>query len=569
MHESKLNFYKGRFFFVIALMVLAIIGLFSRVFFLAVYNQNFLRQQGDERSVRTVMIPAFRGIINDRNGIPLAISTEVYSVWIDPVELSDNSTDIKTLASLLKISPSDINQLAKKKIDKAFIYLKRGISPMLAEKIEQLKIEGVYLQKEYRRYYPDGEVTAHLLGMTDVDDHGQEGIELRFNDWLQGENGKHIVVKDRMHRIISDKAEIKSPRAGKDLTLSIDRNIQYFAYRELLSGVLANQAESGSAVVADVKTGEILALVNYPSFNPNQKHLTHANAVRNRAVTDSFEPGSTMKPFGVTAALMEHQIKTDSIFDTSPGFLRIGKHIVQDEHNTHYLLSVTQILQISSNVGMTKILERVSPHYFWNLLHNIGIGEPSGIGLLGEPSGVLVEKRFYDPFTMATIGFGYALSVNALQLIHAYHILANAGIKKPLSILKVNEEPKGTRVIPEKVAKDVLQILEAVLQKGGTGFAAQVPNYRVAGKSGTSRLLINGVYQKHRHLSLFVGVAPLTSPRYVVLVTIRDPHGKKYFGGDVAGPVFSHIMEGLLRMKNIPPDGITASSQQRSMQNSA
>lgn len=510
-----------------------------------------------------MVIPAFRGMITDRHGTPLAVSTEVYSVWIDPVEFTENKKEIRLLSECLKISVKEINRLAKQKIDKAFIYLRRGISPMLAEQIGKLKISGVYLQKEYKRFYPDGEVTAHVLGMTDIDDHGQEGIERRYNDFLQGENGKHVVTKDRMHRIISERADVQPPRAGKDLTLSIDRNIQYFAYRELLSGVQENQAESGSAVVLDVKTGEILALVNYPSFNPNLKQNIKKEGMRNRAITDSFEPGSTMKPFGVAAALIDHQIKIDSEFETAPGFLYIGKHRVEDEHNNH-VLSVTQILQKSSNVGMTKILERVPPSHFYQLLHRIGIGELSGIGLSGEPSGTLIERRFHDPFTMATMGFGYALSVNALQLVRAYHILANAGIKKPLSLLKIEEEPQGERVMPEKVARSILQVLEAVLQKGGTSVSAQVPNYRVAGKSGTSRLLMNGRYQKNRHLSLFVGIAPLTNPKYVILVTIRDPHGKKYLGGDVAGPVFSHIMEGLLRMENIPPDDLTQTPEKKS-----
>ncbi|OGT35106.1 MAG: cell division protein [Gammaproteobacteria bacterium RIFCSPHIGHO2_12_FULL_37_14] len=552
---NLISFISWRFYLVIAIIIIATIGLMWRVFDLTILNQHFLRQQGDERILRLVKTPAFRGMIVDRNGSPLAVSTTVYSVWMNPQEFTPTKKDLISLQNLLKIQAKLISSLYQRNQAKKreFVYIKRSLSPDLAKQIKALHIPGIYLQQDYRRYYPEGEVVAQVVGFTNIDDQGQEGIELAYNLWLSGKSGKKWVIKDRLGRMISEIQTIHEQKPGNNLVLSVDRRLQYLAYRELLKGILENQASSGSAIILDVKTGEILAMVNQPSFNPNSRDVYNRNSFRNRAVTDIFEPGSTIKAFSVASALDSGHFHPDTVIDTYPGWLRVGRNVVMDEHNNGPL-TVTQILQKSSNVGVTKIVLSLPPDHLWSVLHRVGFGEITGVGFPGEQGGVLVKHQPWGAFTLATLSWGYGISVTTLQLARAYAVIANGGLKLPVSLLRVEQPPAGEQVMDKKIAKQLVSLLESVVTKGGTGELASVPGYRVAGKTGTAKLVGQQGYQKHKYVSSFVGMAPASQPQLVVAVVIHDPQGKNYHGGQVSGPVFEKIMEGTLRMLDIPPD---------------
>lgn len=554
----QVSFISWRFYLLIILIVLIVMGLVARLINLTVFQQSFLLQQGNARVIREVNIPAFRGMITDRNGYPLAISTSVFSVWANPLEFSSDSESLKQLAQLLKIKSSTINTLIKRSADKKreFIYLKRELSPELAKQIKRLKIPGIYLQEDYKRFYPEGEVAAHIIGFTNIDDQGQEGLELAYNEWLKGSSGKKLIVKDRLGRDIAEIKTKQEQKAGKDLVLSINRRIQYFAYRELMSGVIENKAESGSVIVLDVKTGEILAMVNQPSFNPNNHVGISADRFRNRAITDIFEPGSTIKAFSFASIIDSGLYNVNSVIDTSPGWMVVGRGMVRDEHNNGPM-TFGQILQQSSNVGTTKMILTIPPNQLWSFLHRVGFGESTEIGFPGERSGVLIKRSKWDPLTLATLSFGYGLSITELQLVQAYSVIANHGIKIPLSLLRVETPPEGKRVMSEKVADEMLKLLESVVTaKKGTGEAASIPGYRVAGKTGTSRMVGVHGYEKNHHIATFVGVAPVSNPRFIVAVVIRDPQGKQYLAGFVSAPVFKKIMEETLHTMNVLPDDI-------------
>jgi cell division protein FtsI (penicillin-binding protein 3) len=552
--RNKVYFISWRFYLILSVIGLAVVGLAWRVFDLTVLNQHFLRQQGNDRVLRLVSTPAFRGMIVDRNNFPLAVSTTVYSVWMNPQEFAPSEETLPQLANLLGMKHKEIAATADKyeKKKREFIYLKRGLSPEVANEIKALNIPGVYLQQEYRRYYPEGEIAAHVTGFTNIDDHGQEGLELGYDTWLMGEQGRKWVIKDRLGRVISDVETVSQQQRGHDLILSIDRRIQYLAYRELLKGVVQNNAQSGSVVVLDVKTGEVLAMVNQPSFNPNNRPARMSDSFRNRAVTDTFEPGSTIKAFTVASALESGRFKLDSVIDTSPGWMRVGHDLVRDEKNNG-VLSLTEILQLSSNMGAAKMVLSMPPNQLWNLLHRVGFGEITGIGFPGEQNGSLTKHNPWGAITLATLSFGYGLSATPLQLARAYSVIANNGVKIPLSLLRVNHVPAGEQVLDEKIAKQMLTLLEAVVTSG-SGKAAHVPGYRVAGKTGTARIVGEGGYLKDRHNSSFVGIAPLNNPRLIVAVVIHDLRGKSYLGGVVSAPVFEKIMEGTLRILDVPPD---------------
>lgn len=552
--KNKVVFITWRFYLILFVISLAALGLGLRVFDLAILDQFFLRAQGDERVLRLVSTPSFRGMIVDRNGFPLAVSTTVYSAWMNPKEFTPTKKEISALANSLGMKPKEITVIIQRyqKKNREFVYLKRALSPEIASQIKSLTLPGVYLQQEYRRYYPEGEITAHVVGFTNIDDHGQEGLELGFDSWLMGEPGKKWVIKDRLGRIISDVQTVSQQERGRDLVLSIDRRIQYLAYRELLKGIQQNQAQSGSVVVLDAKTGEILAMVNYPSFNPNNRPMRMSDHFRNRAITDTFEPGSTIKAFTVASALETGRFKPDSVIDTSPGWMRVGRNMVKD-HKNNGELSFAQILQVSSNMGAAKIVLSLPPNQLWSLLHRVGFGEVTGVGFPGEQGGSLVRHQPWGSFVLATLSFGYGLSSTALQLTRAYGVLAAHGVKMPVTLLHANKNPAGERVLNEKLAKQMLALLETVVTDG-SGKIANVPGYRVAGKTGTSKMAGEGGYQKHRYISSFVGIAPLTDPRLIVTVVIHDPQGKYYYGGDVSGPVFEKIMEGTLRIMDVPPD---------------
>jgi len=552
--SNTISFNAWRYYLILSVISLAVAGLAWRDFDLAILNQHFLRHQGDERVLRLISTPAFRGMIVDRNGFPLAVSTTVYSVWMHPQAFLASDEGLSSLSHLLAMKPKEILVLQEKnrKKKREFVYLKRSLSPETAHQIKSLNIPGIYLQQEYRRYYPEGEVAAHVVGFTNIDDHGQEGLELTYNQWLEGEPGKKWVIKDRLGRVISDVQRVQDEKPGSDLVLSIDRRIQYLAYRELLSGVMFNKAQSGSAIVLDAQTGEILAMTNVPSFNPNNRAQGKNDNFRNRAVTDTFEPGSTIKAFTVASALETGHIKPNSVIDTSPGWMRVGHNVVKDEKNNGPL-SISQILQYSSNMGAAKIVLTLPPDQLWSVLHRFGFGGSTGINFPGEQNGVL-EHKPWGSFPLATLSFGYGLSVTTIQIARAYSVFANYGMKYPISLLRVDKPPVGERALDAKTAKQILALLEAVFAKGGTAENISIPGYRVAGKTGTAWRVGTGGYQKHRYTSLFVGIAPLSNPHLVVAVVIHDPQGKNYYGGLVSGPVFQKIMEGTLRILAVPPD---------------
>ncbi len=549
-------FIPWRFYFSLAALSLVVLGLLTRVVDLSILKQGFLQQQGNARVVRSINTTSFRGMITDRNGYPLAVSTSVYSVWINPQDFNATTNNLKTISQLIGTDLlSSRGLLEHEKIKhREFMYLKRGVSPEVAAKIKSLALPGIYLQEEYKRYYPEGEVAAHLVGFTNIDDAGQEGLELAYNKWLAGTPGKKLVIKDRLGRVIADVRQIRAQKPGGDLILSMDRRIQYLAYRELAEGIQKNVAASGSVIVLDVKTGEVLAMVNTPSFNPNNRPAQRSDVYRNRALTDTFEPGSTIKAFSIASALDSGMYKPTSMIDTAPGWLRVDRHVVRDEHNNG-IISLAQILQVSSNVGTTKMMLTLPPPQLWNLLHRVGFGEITGVGFPGEQSGALAQRTHWSPFTLATLSFGYGISVTPIQLAQAYSIFANDGVKIPLTLLKVDKEPVGTRVMDPKIAKEMLSLLETVTTaKKATGELARVPGYRVAGKTGTAIMAGPGGYQKHHYTSSFVGIAPVSDPKVIVAVVVHDPQGKHYYASFVSAPIFEKIMEGTLRILNIPPD---------------
>ena len=556
---NKVYFIPWRFYLILVLIAIASIGVIWRVFDLTILDQTFLRRQGDERVLRLVSTHAHRGMVLDRNGYPLAVSTKVFSAWMNPLEFAPTKEDTAKLGELLGMKPKQLTAFIKRyqDSDKEFIYIKRALSPQVAAQIKALQIPGLYLQEAFKRYYPEGEVTAHVIGFTNVDDRGQEGLELAYNEWLEGDQGKKWVIKDRLGRVISNVQMIQKQQPGRDIVLSIDRRIQYLAYRELLAGVQENQATSGTAIVMDTHTGEILAMVNQPSYNPNNRSAGVSEMLRNRAVTDTFEPGSTIKAFSVASALDSGRFKPDTVINTYPGWLRVGRNIVRDVHEKGPM-TVTQILQKSSNVGVTKMILALPPNQLWQLLHRVGFGDVTGIGFPGERSGSLAKREVWGAFTLATLAFGYGVSVTPLQLARAYSAIANDGVKLPVSLLKVDKPPTGERVMTSKIARQMQLLLESVVNKGGTAEQASVPGYRVAGKTGTTVKVKAGErgYDKHRYVSTFVGMAPLSQPRIVVAVVIHDPRGKYYYGGQVAGPIFERIMEGTLRILDVAPDNV-------------
>lgn len=557
--KYTVSFIAWRFYFVLLAIAFLISILVCRVAFLTLVNQSFLRTEGNARTLRVVAVPAFRGMILDRNGQPLAVSAEVYSAWVNPQEFKPEGSSWRFLKSRLSLNALRLEAALQREMRKgrAFYYLKRGLAPELAEQLKKRQIPGFYLQKEYKRFYPEGEVTSQLLGITNVDDQGQEGLELAYNDWLKGVPGKKVVMRDRLGQVISDVKLLRDQKPGQHLVLSIDRRIQYLAYRELRAGVLDNIAESGTAIVMNPKTGEVLAMVNYPSFNPNGHREGSRKHYRNQAITDLYEPGSTIKTFSTACALDSGKFKPNSLINTAPGWIRVGHNLLHDEKNNG-VLSLTQILRLSSDVGTTKMILAVPAQELWSLLHRLGFGESTNIEFPGEQTGVLMQRPVWSPFLLATLSFGYGMSATPLQLARAYAVLANDGTKLPMTLLRRDEIPAGESVMKPQLTKQMLEMLEAVVSKGGTGEPARIPLYRVAGKTGTVRMLGPEGYQARHHLSSFVGIAPVTHPSLVVVVLIRDPRGKHYYGGHVSGPVFARIMEGALRIQNIPPDAKVA-----------
>ncbi len=536
----------------LGLIMLCFAGMLTRAIYLQGIRNDFLEQKGESRYSRVIELSAHRGEIADRNNEPLAVSTPVESVWASPGDVEIDSDQLQALAGILNIPVKEI----KKKLGedgKDFVYLDRQLPPDVAAKVVELKIPGIFLQREYRRYYPSGDVMAHVLGFTNADDNGQEGLELAYQNLLAGKPGSRRVIKDRLGRIVEDVESIRTPKPGQDIMLSIDSKIQYLAYREISRAVEENKAKAGEIVVLDCRTGEVLAMAGVPTFNPNNREDMKAGLVRNRAVTDNYEPGSTLKPFTIAAALESGKYAPDTVLQTAPGTLTIGRATIHDAEKSG-ALTVSQIIQKSSNVGASKIALSLEPKTMWTLLHDSGFGTVPDSGFPGEAAGRLRPYESWRPIEQATVSFGNGVSVSLLQLARAYTIFANEGVLQPVTFLKRSGLPDGRRVISGKTADEMKKMLEMVVQPGGTGPAAQVVGYIVAGKTGTAHKVEGNGYAAHKYIASFVGFAPATNPRLIVAVTVDEPSGGKYYGGEVSAPVFSRVMGGALQILGVPSD---------------
>lgn len=546
--QIALPAWRSRLLFVLMLAGLA--TLLVRAIYLQGFHDDFLQQKGDARYGRVVELHAHRGMITDRHGEPLAVSTPVESVWASPQDVRASTPQIIRLAKIVGLSPEEVK--SRLNAPREFVYIKRQLPPEQAGKAISLGIPGISLQREYRRYYPGGEVTSHLIGFTDLDDNGQEGIELSMQGLLGGKTGSQQVIKDRRGFIVEDVASLRAPKAGSDIALSIDSRIQSVAFREIKQAVENNRAKAGSIVVLDAKTGEVLALANWPSFNPNNREKPSSALIRNRTVTDLFEPGSTMKPFTVAAALETGKIGPKTVIDTSGGVLMLNGRKIHDTHPEH-ALTVAQVIQKSSNVGTAKIALGMKPEVFWRSLSDNGFGAQTGCEFPGEAAGKLRDYRKWRPIEQATMSYGNGISVNLLQLARAYTVFANDGELMPVTLLKKESPASGIRVYSEDTARKVRDMLEMVVKPGGTAPLAQITGYRVAGKTGTAHKLENGKYVD-RYVSSFIGMAPASDPQLIVAVMIDEPGGTLYYGGQVAAPAFGNVMSSALQLLNVPYD---------------
>lgn len=541
----------------LAAFVLAGITLEGRVLYLQVQKKEFLVTEGDNRHLRTVQISAHRGPIIDRHGEPLAVSTPVDSIWAVPQELRPALERLGELAKVLDVEPDWLARRITSNLDREFVYLKRHLRPDDAASALSLGLPGVSTLREYRRYYPSGEVAGHVLGFTDIDDHGQEGLELAYDYWLSGDTGAKRVLRDSQGRIIEDVELISAAQPGRTLTTSLDLRIQYLAYRELKQAVAESNALSGSVVVLDVASGEVLAMVNQPTYNPNNRAQLEVARYRNRAATDIFEPGSSLKPLVVAAALESGAYHPSSIIDTSPGYLRVGGKILTEDYNNLGRIDLTTMLAKSSSVGAAKLGLELDREQLWTVLSNFGIGRVTDSGFPGESAGVLNDPQHWRPVGQATLAYGYGLSVTALQLAQAYSIIAADGMRRPVSMLVQDESVPGERVIATDTARRLREMLETVVSPAGTGQRASVANFRVAGKTGTAKKFNVGGYADDRYQAVFAGLVPVSNPKLVAVVVIDEPQGEHYYGGEVAAPVFSRILSGALRLLAVPPDGLT------------
>ncbi|MBM3350570.1 MAG: penicillin-binding protein 2 [Betaproteobacteria bacterium] len=535
----------------LVLVLLGFIALLGRAVYLQGFHKRFLQERGDERYNRTLTLHAHRGKIFDRNGELLADSAPVESVWANPSDVQIDAARIKKIAELLNVKVAAVE---KKLVhsEREFVYLKRRVAPEVAAEVMKLNVPGIYLQREYKRQYPAGDVTAHLVGFTGIDDKGQEGFELTMNSVLSGKDGSRRVIKDRAGRIVEDLEAVRVPQDGHDVVLSIDRRIQYLAHRELSKSVEKFKAKAGAAVVLDAQTGEVLAMVNLPTYNPNNP-VNIVGKTRNRAITDMFEPGSTMKPITVAAALEKGEFKPETMVETAPGRMTIGSATIHDAH-PHGLMSVSEVIQKSSNVGSAKIALTLDKEYMWGIFNLIGFGAKTRVGFPGEASGQLRNFKTWRPIEQATMSYGHGISVTLLQLARAYTVFANDGELKPVSLLKLKEAPVGTQVFTAKSANAMRDMLELVVLPGGTALKAQVLGYRVAGKTGTTVKLGERGYEKGKYVGSFIGMAPASNPRLIMAVMIDDPSTGEYYGGTVAAPVFSAVMADSLRILSVPQD---------------
>ncbi|MEZ5528052.1 MAG: penicillin-binding protein 2 [Gammaproteobacteria bacterium] len=553
-----------RLLLIFVVMVLCVLAIFWKLTSLHVLQKDFLQGQGDARTIRTELLSANRGMITDRNGEPLAVSTPVKSIGVNPKEISQELRDIEVLANALDIEPATLAGNIAANADKDFLFIKRRVSPAEADSVLALRIEGVSARQEYQRYYPQGEIAAHVVGFTNVDDEGQEGMELAFEDWLRGTPGRQQVMKDRRGRVIRELDILAPAQPGKNLELSIDFRLQNHTYKELKSEYLLRGARSASVVVMDVHTGEVLAMANQPSYNPNNRStITDFSALRNRAMTDLVEPGSTAKAFTVAAALESGLFTPETLVDTNPGRIRVGRDWVTDATTravNHGMLTVQGVITKSSNVGATKLALAIGHERLRNMLERVGFGTVTGTGFPGERSGVLPNHRIWHDIETATLSYGYGLSVTALQLASAYTTLVSGGVHKPVSMLKLGPESLASlpteQVISEDIAHSVMAALETVVDKerGGGATAANVPYYSVAGKTGTAHVVGASGYESNVYNSLFVGYAPASDPRIVVVIIMNEPGGNEHYGSQVAAPLFSKIVTGAMRILNVTPD---------------
>jgi cell division protein FtsI (penicillin-binding protein 3) len=537
-------------FFALAFVVLA-----GRAFDLQILKQDFLRGEGDARHLRVVSIPAHRGMLLDRHGEPLAVSTPVDSVWANPRETLQSPERIAELARVLGMDGRELQRRLSERATREFVYLRRHVNPDVAARVEALGVPGVALQREFRRYYPMGEVAAHVLGFTNIDDQGQEGLELALDERLTGQPGAKRVLRDRLGRVIRDVENIRPARPGQDVTLTLDQRVQYLAYRELKAAVQAHGARAGSVVVMDARSGDILAMVNQPAYNPNNRAGPRGDASRNRAVTDVFEPGSTIKPFTVAAALESGAVRPDATLDTAPGLFRVGRHTIRDIRN-YGRIDLATLLGKSSNIGASKLALGMEPEHLWTLFHRAGLGRGTGSGFPGEAAGLLRDFYYWRDVERATLAFGYGMSVTPLQLAQAYAALANDGVMPAPRFVQGQAVRPPERVMSAETAVRVRRMLEGAISPDGTGHRAAVEAYRVAGKTGTVRKSGAGGYAEDRYVAVFAGIAPASRPRLVMVVIIDEPAGEEYYGGQVAAPVFSRVMQGAVRLLDIPPDDL-------------
>jgi len=529
-------------------------AILARAVQLQLLDQEFLARQGDARHLRVASIAAHRGMITDRNGEPLAVSTPVDSLWANPDELLSETERMPELAEALGWSRDRLLELVTRNSDREFVYLVRHMPPHRAAQVLALDIPGVYSRREYRRYYPAGEVTGHVVGFTNVDDQGLEGLELAYDPWLAGKPGAKRVLRDRLGRTIEDVESIQAPSPGRDLRTSLDLRLQYMAYRALKKAVTRHSAKGGAVVVLDVDTGEVLAMANQPGFNPNDRRRYDVSRFRNQAATDIFEPGSTIKPFVVAAALESRKYRADSVLDTSPGYIVVGAKTIEDKHNLGRI-SLTTVLTKSSNVGASRIALSLEPAQLWSVLDAFGIGQLTASGFPGESAGLLTHFERWREIGQATLAYGYGLSVTPLQLAKAFAILGSDGLSRPVTLVATDGVPEAeTRVISAQTAHDVIGMLETVVAPGGTATRAAVPGYRIAGKTGTARKATAGGYSEKLYTAVFGGLAPASRPRLAAVVVIHEPSDGAYYGGEVAAPVFAEVVAGSLRILGIPPD---------------
>jgi len=545
--------FRWRGHLLVGVLILIAAALLCRAIDLQLFEYSFLSKQGDARFTRTVDIAAHRGTITDRYGEPLAVSTPVDSIWVNPKQIALAGEQIPRLAAALHLNPQELARRITSNLDRDFLYVARQRQPAEAARIKALGIPGVYLSREYRRYYPAGEVTGQLIGFTNVDDQGQAGLELAYDQSLTGIDGEKRVIQDRFGRIVQDIESIRPARPGRDLVLSIDLRIQYLAYRALKAQVAEQKATSGSIVVIDIATGEVLAMVDQPAFNPNDRDQMLPRLYRNRAVTDIFEPGSSMKTFFVAAGLISGQYDDRSIINTAPGFIKVGGHTFTDEHDWGPI-DLSMVLAHSSNVGIAHVALSLPPKLIWTTLHGFGFGQLATEGYPGESAGLLTSYRRWRPIDIATMAHGYGIAVTALQLAHAYATIGGYGLERPLSFVRVDSPPPGHRVMSARLSRELIGLMRAVISPEGTGRTAAIPGYTVSGKTGTAWKADDGTYREHDFTAVFAGVAPATAPRLAAVVVINDPQNGIHQGGEVSAPVFSTVVGPALRLLAVAPD---------------